>query len=573
MLRLVYPCGVIGGPQELPAGTVVGSDFRILSHMAAGGMGAVYLAEQISTGQKRALKIMHPALVEDPGMRDRFVQEARVGSMIASDHVVQVVAAGVDPQSGAPWIAMEFLEGQDLAAFVGTRGPLALGELAMVLRPICHALGAAHAAGIIHRDIKPENVFLAATRSMDPFTSVKVLDFGIAKVAAQARATATASMGTPLWMAPEQTDPRARITPAVDVWAIGLLAFWMLTGRHYWRSANAQGTSVHALMREILFEPMDFASARAVEYGMTGRIPPEFDAWFAHATAREPEQRIADARSAYEELVQTTPALQALPSVPPPTMLSAPPHPSAPSQPVQAALPSPTGTTLQAATTTPAARSGGSSLGLWVGAAGVVLALVAVVIAGVAVYFSAMREPQVATSPKPPVAPPSVSPLPVADTAPVDSSEPVASASGAPKPKTVPVPAKPKDPPFDMGAASVAANKAASSAQFMCKNREGPTGFAAKLNFNNSGTVQRVDMSDIQASGTSRGVCVRMALNMARIKAFSGPSQPVPVSVAISRERRVLEVSERAKSIETQMVDVEERPHGRVPWYFEGTER
>lgn len=515
--------------EVLPAGTVIGQDFRIVQHIAAGGMGAVYLAEQISTGQRRALKVMHPALVQDPGMRDRFVQEARVGSMISSDHVVSVVGAGVDSASGAPWIAMEYLEGQDLAAFVAGRGPLSPNELALVLRPLCHALAAAHAAGVVHRDVKPENVFLAATRSMDPFTSVKVLDFGIAKVAAQARATATASMGTPLWMAPEQTDPRARITPAVDVWAIGLIAFWMLTGKSYWRAANAQGTSVHALMREILFEPLDPASARAAEYGLPGRFPQELDAWFASATAREPEHRFANAEIAFAELVKSSPAIAAVTSIPPPVMLS-----SAPTHSVQASVPSPvTGPTLAATTATAPPRAG-SSLGIFVGAAGVLIALVAVVIAGVAIFFSIQKE-----DPKEPVVSARQADISPSNTAPVVvTSPPVPTASvsivdaSVPRKQAPAVPAKPVDPPFDLGAAINAVNQKGGLAKFHCKTMDGPPTFSGMAHFGNAGIVQRSDFNDIAGSASTRGGCVRGMIGSARVKAFSGPAKPVPFAVA-----------------------------------------
>src|SRR5262245_48171552 len=116
-------------PLQPAPGLVVGNDFRIVRPLSSGGMGAVYVAEQISTGKPRALKLMHTTLVTDPKLRERFEQEARVGALIASDHVVQVVAAGVDI-SGTPWIAMELLEGEDLSAYVQRRGALSVAELA-----------------------------------------------------------------------------------------------------------------------------------------------------------------------------------------------------------------------------------------------------------------------------------------------------------------------------------------------------------------------------------------------------------------------------------------------------------
>src|SRR5262249_39490695 len=170
-------------------------------------------------------------------------------------HVVEIIGAGVDQATGIPWLAMELLDGEDLGAYVRRRGALSPAELFEIFRQLCHALGAAHAGGVVHRDVKPENVFLSASPSAGAPTSIKILDFGIAKVAAEAKQTATATVGTPLWMAPEQTDPRAPITPAADVWALGLIAFWVLTGRVYWKSAGDPLASMQAVMPAILLRP------------------------------------------------------------------------------------------------------------------------------------------------------------------------------------------------------------------------------------------------------------------------------------------------------------------------------
>src|SRR5688572_19878197 len=174
-------------PVQPTPGTVFGGEFKIVRALSSGGMGAVYIAEQASTGKTRALKLMHPELVADAKLRERFEQEARVGALIASDHVVQVIAAGIDPATGAPWMAMELLEGEDLADYLRRRGALPVDEVREIFRQLCHALGAAHAAGIVHRDMKPENIFLAKTRSASGEVCVKVLDFGIAKVVAESK--------------------------------------------------------------------------------------------------------------------------------------------------------------------------------------------------------------------------------------------------------------------------------------------------------------------------------------------------------------------------------------------------
>src|SRR5687768_6980609 len=101
----------------LPVGTLFAQDFRIERELGHGGMGVVYVATQLSTGRERALKLMNPELVRDETMRRRFEQEARVGSRIKSEHVVQVIAAGIDAATGLPWLAMELLEGTDLESY------------------------------------------------------------------------------------------------------------------------------------------------------------------------------------------------------------------------------------------------------------------------------------------------------------------------------------------------------------------------------------------------------------------------------------------------------------------------
>ena len=118
----------------LPAGTVLGNDYEVVRPLASGGMGAVYVARQQSTQKLRALKVMHPEYVADPVMRSRFVREARVGATIESEHVVEVLAAGVDEAQGTPWIAMELLQGSDLAKSMETQGTLPRAQVVEVLR-------------------------------------------------------------------------------------------------------------------------------------------------------------------------------------------------------------------------------------------------------------------------------------------------------------------------------------------------------------------------------------------------------------------------------------------------------
>lgn len=283
--------------------TTVAEDYVIESLLAEGGMGSVFAVHQRSTGRRRALKLMHPALARDAHTRERFVREARVAATIESDHVVEVLDAGFDPSTGAPFLVMELLDGQDLARHVRAHGALSVREAREVLRQLCHALSAAHAAGVIHRDLKPENVFVARSRRADvPFT-IKLLDFGIAAVldpAATNHATG-AIVGSPAWMAPEQVDT-GLIRASTDVWALGLIAFWLLTAKQYWKSANAPGATMQALLVEKLVDPLERASERARRIGAPIELSLSFDEWFARCVCRDPAGRFRDASEAWAAL-------------------------------------------------------------------------------------------------------------------------------------------------------------------------------------------------------------------------------------------------------------------------------
>lgn len=294
-------------------GTVFAEDFEVVRRLGAGGMGRVFLVQQLSTGRSRALKVMRAQLADDPELRKRFAQEARIGGQIESEHVVEVVGAGVDAKSGLPWLAMEHLEGEDLAAYVARRGPLPPGELLQILQQVCHALGAAHRAGIVHRDVKPENAFLARARRADATYTVKVLDFGLAKALAAVTHSGTLAVGSPLFMAPEQFKAGA-VSPQTDVWALGLLAFYLLTGRHYQRSARFDQVDVRRLFLEAARGARTPASARARELGCPVALPGGFDWWFARSVARRPAERFANAAQAFEQLARAVAPAAARPT-------------------------------------------------------------------------------------------------------------------------------------------------------------------------------------------------------------------------------------------------------------------
>ncbi|MFN8176363.1 MAG: protein kinase [bacterium] len=299
----------------LRSGDVLGGDYRIERALGSGGMGTLYVATQLSTGKKRALKLLRPELLADPSLRERFEREARVGASIESDHVVDVIAAGIDEASGAPWLAMELLDGEDLATFLSRRGPLPPELACDIVAQLTHAMGAAHAAGVVHRDLKPENVFIASARREGAPLLVKVLDFGIAKVLRSGGPTGTAAIGTLAWMAPEQTDERGEIGPPTDIWALGLIVFNVLTGARYWPDA-----SMSILARKLLVDPLLSASERAAELGRSGMLPGGFDGWFGRCVARDPKDRFgsaSDARVALERVLRHTGAEPTIAHAPP----------------------------------------------------------------------------------------------------------------------------------------------------------------------------------------------------------------------------------------------------------------
>jgi len=286
---------------RLSRGDRFAQDFEILSMVAEGGMGTVYAVHDHAAGEARALKLLLPELVADEKSRRRFTQEAHVASSIESPHVPQVFRGGIDPVSVTPYIVMELLSGEELRSRVQREGALPPGEALWILEQLTHALAAAHRAGIVHRDLKPENVYLH--RDADGERSVKLLDFGVAKLIEGHRtsATGTGAVGSPMWMAPEQTSTGGRIAPATDVWALALLTFYILTGKLFWKAA-AGHSGVTGLLREIHLDPVPSASVRARALDPNLTLPPGFDGWFEVALARDNSERFVDAGAAMAAL-------------------------------------------------------------------------------------------------------------------------------------------------------------------------------------------------------------------------------------------------------------------------------
>ena len=310
--------------KALASGAIIGGAYRVVRPVAEGGMGIIYEVEQIATGARRALKAMHGQFAADDRLRSRFVLEARLAASIESDHVAQVVDAGQDPATGVLYIVMELLDGTTLSRELRRTGPFPWPTAVGVLGQIAHALGAAHTAGIVHRDLKPANVFLSRSRHVGLPFMVKLLDFGIAKALADATESTAAILGTPAWMAPEQTTD-SPIGPQADVWSFGLVAFALLTGRHYFSTANSSNAPTAAVLREVVLDPLLPASERARQLGVGDRLPAGFDGWFEQCVNRSPLRRFPDAASAFEAFSRLPAPAASGPSwisPPPPAALS-----------------------------------------------------------------------------------------------------------------------------------------------------------------------------------------------------------------------------------------------------------
>ncbi len=209
---------------------VIAAHYEVRRVLGRGGMGVVYECENTWTHRRVAVKVLDPARSSDPVQVERFMREARAASALRHPNVVDVLDMGQDARDGALYIVQELLVGEDLRALIERDGAIDEARTREIIVPVLRALAAAHSAGIVHRDIKPANLFLA--RGMSGEIVPKVIDFGIARDVAQdtARTSTGETIGTPAYMAPEQLRAEKHLTPAVDVWAVGVVIYEMLTG-------------------------------------------------------------------------------------------------------------------------------------------------------------------------------------------------------------------------------------------------------------------------------------------------------------------------------------------------------
>jgi serine/threonine protein kinase len=217
-------------------GAVLSRRWRIVSPIGEGGMGLVFVAENVQDGRRAAVKLLRTELVVEATIRARFLEEAATCMRLHHANILRVFETG-EAEDKSPYFVMELLEGVPLSAYTQRSERFPIPQAVSIIRGVLHGLAAAHAANIVHRDLKPENVFLA--RDASGAFVVKLLDFGIAKVmdvaGGQGSRTKTGMLlGTPAYMSPEQVRSAKDADPRSDLWSAGVLFYEMLCGKQAW---------------------------------------------------------------------------------------------------------------------------------------------------------------------------------------------------------------------------------------------------------------------------------------------------------------------------------------------------
>jgi eukaryotic-like serine/threonine-protein kinase len=265
--------------QRIADGDILARKYRVERVLGKGAMGVVVAATHVDLGQLVALKLMHADKEEAPEMRARFLREARAAVRLKSQHIAKVLDVGTD-ENDMPYIAMEFLEGQDLAVILKKKGRQSFDDAVEYILQACEAVGEAHAAGIVHRDLKPANMFL--TRDVSGAACIKVLDFGISKVmGAELTLTQEAqALGSPMYMSPEALGSAKGVDTRTDIWALGIILYQLVAGK----TPFHESTMGQLCTRIVIGSPTPLAEYRP-------DAPPGFEAVIHRCLQRDRDQR------------------------------------------------------------------------------------------------------------------------------------------------------------------------------------------------------------------------------------------------------------------------------------------
>ena len=275
-------------------GEVIGN-YRIESVLGQGGMGVVYRAQHVTLGRGVALKMLLPQISHDAGMVQRFFNEARASSTIDHPGIVEIHDFGTH-HDGRAFIVMALLQGESLEGRLRRGGPLPPLLGASLLAQAASALSAAHARGIVHRDLKPDNLFLVPNEMMPDGLQVKLLDFGIAKLANDQSSFKTqtgALIGTPAYMSPEQCMGASDLDHRTDLYSLGCILFHVLVGRPPFTSDHGTGMLIAAHLRDV---PPDVRS-------LDPRIPDSLAHIVARLLEKDPARRFQTALDVRAALV------------------------------------------------------------------------------------------------------------------------------------------------------------------------------------------------------------------------------------------------------------------------------
>jgi len=286
--------GAPEGDLESRLRQALGETYELGPQIGRGGMGVVFQATDLRLKREVAIKVLPPELTHRQDLRRRLVREAQAAAALTHPHIVPIYDVGSG--GGLVWFVMAFIHGESLRDLVRRAGPQPLHVVARVLRETAWALSYAHARGIVHRDIKPDNIMIerASGRAI-------VMDFGLAKIADEKDSGVTSTgaiLGTPAYMSPEQARGAEQIDARSDIYTLGLVGYFILTGRNPFSARGRQAT----LARVLTEEAPDAATLR-----------PDLPAWIIEtlrkATRRDPAGRFESAEALANALDQgETPA-------------------------------------------------------------------------------------------------------------------------------------------------------------------------------------------------------------------------------------------------------------------------
>ncbi|OLE24015.1 MAG: hypothetical protein AUG44_20570 [Actinobacteria bacterium 13_1_20CM_3_71_11] len=261
----------------LATGDVLNERYRLDDPVAGGGMGEVWRATDLALGRTVAVKVLRPALLRDPSFEARFRAEARTMAALSHRHIANVYDFGrsVLPEGTVTYLVMAYVDGQQLSEKIAASGRLPAGETMSIVAQAADALDAAHRLGVVHRDVKPANLLISADGT------VTLVDFGIARsTAATALTTGQTVLGTALYMAPEQASG-GTVGPAVDLYALGAVAYHALAGQPPFPGENA----LEIALRHVSDLPPP----------LPGDVPPAARTVVERAMAKDPADRYASA--------------------------------------------------------------------------------------------------------------------------------------------------------------------------------------------------------------------------------------------------------------------------------------